>query len=193
LRSRTNKLTQTIDETRSEITRVEANVNGELVKMQSSITQTAQSINSKVSKGDVVSEINQSADKISLKSNRISIDSTNLKISEDGKLESHEGKFYGDVYCYGTLYMFSKQYGLTYPIVQMAFETGDNQIIFNDIYGMPFMQWSEQNGLYAPEMRIQELNVGSIKTLSKQGVTGSFTSSDGKKVTITNGIITSIS
>ena len=95
LRSRTNKLTQTIDETRSEITRVEKDVNGELVKMQSSITQTAQSINTKVSKGDVVSEINQSAEEISLKGNRVVIQSDKFKLNADGTIQSTGGSIGG--------------------------------------------------------------------------------------------------
>ena len=44
LKGRTNTLTRTLDETRSELTRVEQDVNGELQSMGSSITQTAQKI-----------------------------------------------------------------------------------------------------------------------------------------------------
>ena len=57
-------------------------------------------INSKVSKGDVCSEINQSSDKIILKSNRLVIDSTNFTLDENGNaeysgnLKANNAKFY---------------------------------------------------------------------------------------------------
>lgn len=57
-------------------------------------------ISSKVSKGDVCSEINQSSDKIILKSNRLVIDSTNFKLDANGNaeysgnLKANDAKFY---------------------------------------------------------------------------------------------------
>ena len=71
------------------------------VEMNSAITQTADEINLEVSKkvdeNDVVSTINQSAEKIELKANRLVIDSDYFKLSEDGKMEAVDGKFSGDI------------------------------------------------------------------------------------------------
>ena len=84
LKGRTNKLMRTLDETRSEISQFETDVNGQLEEMSSSIKQTAESINLKVSKGDVVSEINNSAEQITLTSNRVVINSDKWKVNADG-------------------------------------------------------------------------------------------------------------
>lgn len=47
---------------------------------------TSEKIETKVSKGDVSSQVSQESDKISIKSNRFSLDSTNCKIQEDGSI-----------------------------------------------------------------------------------------------------------
>lgn len=71
------------------------------VEMNSAITQTADEINLEVSKkvgeDEVISTINQSAEKIELRANRLVIDSDCFKLSEDGKMESVNGKFSGDI------------------------------------------------------------------------------------------------
>ena len=111
LKGRTNSLVRTIDETRSEITRLEADVNGELTEMQSSITQNATSITSevtrakgveeqlstkitqnansistKVSKGSVSSEISQEADKITISGDRFILNASNISIDANGNV-----------------------------------------------------------------------------------------------------------
>ncbi len=87
LKSRTNRLTRTIDETRSEITRVEEDVNGELVKMQSSITQNAEEIELKVSKGNVSSQLSLESDQITINGNRLVINASNITIDKNGNVE----------------------------------------------------------------------------------------------------------
>ena len=71
------------------------------IEMHSAITQTADEINLEVSKkvgeDEVISTINQSAEKIELKANRLVIDSDYFKLSEDGKMEAVDGKFSGDI------------------------------------------------------------------------------------------------
>jgi uncharacterized protein YoxC len=99
LQGRTNKLTRTLDETKSELTGFEKDVNGQIKnvsssinqtndritaevktltekgeELSSSITQTAEAIKSKVSKGNVVSEINQSAESVKIKAEKISLE-----------------------------------------------------------------------------------------------------------------------
>lgn len=62
------------------------NASREYTSMKSSITQNAESIKTKVTKGTVSSEISQEAGKISIKSNRFELMSDNLQITTDGKL-----------------------------------------------------------------------------------------------------------
>lgn len=54
--------------------------------LQSQITQTATELTSKVSTGDVVSTINQSAEQITLNSNRLVVNSTNFKLTKNGDM-----------------------------------------------------------------------------------------------------------
>lgn len=63
-----------------------SNINGQIVDMSAEITVNAQNISQKVSKGDVVSEINQSSDTITLSSNRLVVNSTDFKLTQDGKI-----------------------------------------------------------------------------------------------------------
>ena len=64
---------------------------------------TQENINSKVTKAEVISEINQSADEIKIKANKISLEgivtaNENFKILEDGSIESKNGSFSGNIY-----------------------------------------------------------------------------------------------
>ena len=95
LRGKTNILERTVEETKSTITNVEKN-------LQSQITQNADGIKTKVSKGDVSSEISQEAGKISIKGDRIAIESKYFKLSEDGSIEATNGYFRGTFEQYNT-------------------------------------------------------------------------------------------
>lgn len=66
LKGKSNTLTRTVNETRSQITDLETNTN-------SRFTQTAEQIESKVSKDGVVSSINQTAEKITINANKIDL------------------------------------------------------------------------------------------------------------------------
>lgn len=69
------------------------------IETHSAITQTADEINLEVSKkvdeNDVVSTINQSAEKIELRANRLIVDSDNFKLSEEGNIEAVSGDIGG--------------------------------------------------------------------------------------------------
>ena len=69
------------------------------VEMNSAITQTADEINLEVSKkvgeDEVISTINQSAEKIELKANRLVIDSDYFKLSEEGNVTAVSGDIGG--------------------------------------------------------------------------------------------------
>lgn len=95
LKGKTNVLTRTVEETKSTITDVENN-------LQSQITQNAEGIQTKVSKDNVISEINQSAEEVSIKSDKISLEGAvtvneNVKILEDGTLSAKNGTFEGKI------------------------------------------------------------------------------------------------
>lgn len=102
LKGRTNVLTRTLDETRLEVSKFETDVAGELKEMSSSIEQTAESINLKVSKGDVVSEINQSPESVKIEAKNISLNgvvtaNNNFEILEDGSMKAVNGTFEGRI------------------------------------------------------------------------------------------------
>lgn len=93
LQGRTNKLSRNLNETRSELSKVETDLKDNYsttTETKSLIKQTADEINLEVSKkvGDdeVVSVINQSAEGISLKGNRITIESDNFNLSKEGNV-----------------------------------------------------------------------------------------------------------
>ena len=71
------------------------------LEMNSAITQTANEINLRVSRkvdeDEVCSVISQSADAISISSNRLTIDSTNFKLSPEGNIIATSGTFGGTV------------------------------------------------------------------------------------------------
>ena len=71
---------------------------GNYTSLRSSITQNAENINMKVEKGDVCSEINQSAEGIEFKGNRVTIDADNCKLTKNGTIDLKNGKFSGEIY-----------------------------------------------------------------------------------------------
>ena len=75
----------------------QGNLNNDIKSAQSSITQNANQIKLKVSKGDVSSEISQEAGKVSIKANRFSLESDNLTITEDGTINAKNGNFEGTI------------------------------------------------------------------------------------------------
>ena len=88
LKGKTNTLERTVEETKSTITNVNDN-------LQSQITQNAENINLKVSKGDVSSEISQEAGDITIKANRVSIESDKFKLNKNGAVEASDMKITG--------------------------------------------------------------------------------------------------
>lgn len=93
LKGKTNKLERTVDMLNSEI-------NDEENGLKSQITQTAQGLTSKVSKKEVVSEINQSAEEVKIKGEKIALEGTvtandNFKVLEDGSIQAKNGTFEG--------------------------------------------------------------------------------------------------
>lgn len=77
-------------------------INDEKKGLKSQIKQTEEEVTTKVSKGEVVSEINQSAEKVKIKGNKISLEGTvtaneNFKILEDGSIQAKNGNFEGSI------------------------------------------------------------------------------------------------
>lgn len=123
LKGKTNVLERTVEETKSQITDVEAGLQSTITQtaeeiksevsatyetqsnaksaystLQSSITQTATQISSKVSKGSIISEINQSAEVVSINAEKININgaaSLNdyFVVNTDGSVTLTKGTF----------------------------------------------------------------------------------------------------
>lgn len=80
---KSNELTRTVEETQSTITQILDPTDP--TSLQSQITQNAQAITLKVSKGEVSSEISQEAGQITISSNRLVINSTGFKLDANGR------------------------------------------------------------------------------------------------------------
>lgn len=74
-------------------------VNAETSARESDTAALQASLALKVNTKDLISEINASADVITLNSNRLIVNSDNFKLSEDGTLEAVNGKFSGILTC----------------------------------------------------------------------------------------------
>jgi len=74
----------------------------DVAEAESSIKQTADGLQSKVSKGEVISEINQSAEEVKIKGKKISLEGTvtvneKFKILDDGSMRATNGSFEGTI------------------------------------------------------------------------------------------------
>lgn len=103
-----SRITMTADDITAEVSRATA-AEGNL---SSRITINANGISTKVEKGDVVSEINQSPDKIILNSNRLVVNSSNFSLDANGNatfsgmLNGASGVFNGNLSAYGIARFF---------------------------------------------------------------------------------------
>ena len=80
LKSKVNVLSRTIEGNRLYVEDLEEDLRTE-------IEQTAGSISTKVSKGNVSSEISQESDQVTIKGNRLIVESDNFKVDKNGKVE----------------------------------------------------------------------------------------------------------
>ena len=93
---KTNELTRTVEETQSTITQILDPTDP--TSLQSQITQNAQAITLKVSKGEVISSINQSAEAVTIDANRINLNgavtaNNNVTIDVNGVITAKGGDF----------------------------------------------------------------------------------------------------
>lgn len=104
LKGKTNTLTRTAEETRSELKDLENDTESRFVQtaekietevanrqnadeeMSSRIEQNAESISLKVSKGDVSSQLSLESGKVTISSNRLVVESTNFRLNEQGQV-----------------------------------------------------------------------------------------------------------
>lgn len=89
------ELKSSISQNASAITAEVKRAQGQEVELAAAISINADSIKSKVTKGDISSEISQEAGKVSIKSNRFSLESDNTKIYENGTIECKNIKITG--------------------------------------------------------------------------------------------------
>ncbi len=82
-----SSITLTNESIKSEVSRIEKNFNNEVSNLNSTITQTAESINSevlkKVGNNEIISKINQSAEKILINADKISLEGKEINLTSD--------------------------------------------------------------------------------------------------------------
>lgn len=115
LKGKTNKLERSIEETKLEIKDVESGLSSKITqnakiisaevqratdaeeKLSASIQINEALIQTKVTKGEISSQISQEADAISIKSNRFSWESTNSSLTSDGALRAKNANVTGEI------------------------------------------------------------------------------------------------
>lgn len=117
--------------------------------LSSRITITENGLTSKVTKGNISSEISQEVGKVSIKSNRFSLDSTNTKITEDGTIETKSVKILGGV-------------------IQMDSSSGDTNYIHLSYAGNHTYIYG--TGLNAPAAHLEHLYTDAISSNAKHGI-----------------------
>ena len=245
LKSRTNKLTRNLEETRFEITKIEKNIDenySTTEETKSLIQQTADDINlelrKKVNEDELVTKLSLSNGVIELIGNRIVIESDKFKLDEEGNLEMSSAKIKME----GTVRKIGADYtqddveranrislGIIYPTVE-DFEkydlNGDGLIDILDIIKIskllenPELYYDIQttieinplysqsvlktngvsigmNGMFSKNINSENAYMQNVFVMNQgggyyQGATGTFTTLDGKEVTVMNGIITTI-
>lgn len=120
LKGKSNILERSIEETKSTITDMEAGLQSQITQtakqitaevtratqaegtLSSRITQTATEVSSKVSKGSIISEINQSAESVSINAGKINLNgavtaNNNVVISTDGTITAKNANISGTI------------------------------------------------------------------------------------------------
>jgi len=183
----------------SEITRAQ----GVESTLSSSISQNAQDITLKVSKGDVSSEISAESDIISISSNRISISSTNFKLNRNGTITCQNANISGTIKTGGTYGYVELSYGRILGGLNSSTESG--YISFNHRYdGNPGPRIAGNNGIAicTPHLGIGDyvgpgsnVTVNAGQTASQTFVTNIENNSGGgitwytKTITFKNGLM----
>lgn len=178
------------------------------VEMNTKITQTAKEINSEVSRkvgnDEVISRINQSADKILLKGNRISIESTKFKLTDKGNITIENSAF--TITKNGEKFMQTDGYGLNfYDLfnsdskgkilggIHSSYLTSDPSKNGLEFYGgsakyIRLSLYDESTGKYNSVIQFDNLNdVPYIRNTASGTI---FKSNSYKGITVENGLIT---
>lgn len=90
-------LSKQVSTIEQDLSTVKLSVSDETTNRQRDIQRLTASLEIKVNKEELISEINASADAITLNSNRLVVNSDNFKLSADGTLEATNGKFSGTI------------------------------------------------------------------------------------------------
>lgn len=90
LQSRVNILKRTVDENYLEVSRKFVDVDGSITEMSSAIKQNAEQILLRVSKNDVISSINQTAEEITIDANRINMQGVTTFLSKSGYVTEYD-------------------------------------------------------------------------------------------------------
>lgn len=90
LQSRVNTLKRTVDENYIEVSRKFVDVDDSITEMSSAIKQNAEQILLRVSKNNVISSINQTAEEITIDANRINMHGVTTFLSESGYVTEYD-------------------------------------------------------------------------------------------------------
>lgn len=102
-------------------------------RLKVEITKTSEGLKSKVSKGEVSTEISQEEDEVRITGNRFIVDADNLEITKDGKLTANEAVILGDLTGYEKLKLFNVWNQSTVDVL-VADNTTDTQQL--KLYGL---------------------------------------------------------
>lgn len=102
-------------------------------RLKVEITKTSKGLKSKVSKGDVSTEISQEEDEVKITGNRFIVEADNLEITKDGKLTANEAVILGDLTGYEKLKLFNVWNQSTVDVL-VADNTTDTQQL--KLYGL---------------------------------------------------------
>ena len=172
--------------------------------LSSSISQNAQNISLKVSKGDISSEISAESGNITISSNRISISSTNFTLNRNGTITCQNANVSGTIKAGGTYGYVELSYGRLLGGLNSSTESG--YISFNHRYsGNPAPRIAGKNGICfsTPYLAVGDyadtdtsITVFSGQTASQTFVTKIENNSDGgitwytKTITFRKGLMT---
>lgn len=144
-----------INDLNSMQTKIE-NLNRRTDKLKIEVTATSEGLKSKVSKGDVSSEISQESDEVRITGNRLVVDSTNFKLDKDGDVDLS-----GNITSKGQITLVQDDIGIT---TELKTELS--------VVGFPTVYWDETNGIGMTSKALNDIPIFVLKNANGIKVDG---------------------
>lgn len=125
-------------------------------RLKIEVTATSEGLKSKVSKGNVSSEISQEADEVRITGNRLVVDSTNFKLDKDGDVDLS-----GNITSKGQITLVQEDIGITTELKTELSEIG-----------FPTVYWDETNGIGMTSMALNDVPIFVLKNANGIKVDG---------------------